>query len=1009
MQIVIDLDTRKPQRSLTDSRTATQFDFKRGDDAVLEILFVRAGVQTQLTVGIALTFGVKLRGRYDSTPLVQTNDFTLSGSGATAKYIGYPSFNTEELNEAFGIDDSETNDVAVLDLMGEISWTEPTTEILTSSETFSVRVNNDVNREDDAPPNALPSPSDWLDARAVRFDKSQTLTDAQKQIARGNTDSMPEPILRDTAPVNSTMSVSGTLTDGTSPVTFLPMSYADYVDGKPYYGLTSAEILWNSSTSRFELTSEAGVGAFWTSTADVATPALVPTGAWHATTNPHAWKPVSPATGTPVVTDVGTAAQAVGQLVRVGEPGGGMTWYRVYSLTPNIFFSTTPTIAEIPGLTAALVAKQPLDSDLTAYANALNSAARRALIGAETAGAAALAQAAAIAASQPLDSDLTAYANAADAAARRALLALAPDTTGNTNLNAILAAGPAASRTAIDAARLSAANSFGGLQKLAIPGPFATDAEANTFGVPDDNLYYRSDGTVRAASHISLDLAFALDKTLTARTGPTPTFSRASSGLFVNADGILVGKTTGTTASLDPTTTTVGTTEVTVTVASGSVVGWLVGQSISLIVDSNANNAPDTGELWLVGDIVSMTATQLVFKVTSKGTTSASATDWTLGYRGARFDHDPATGVCKGLLIEESRTNLSLYSGAILSGIGWNTAETISTASGAGPDGNTAYNVSETEVSFAHSFINTGSTTAANTTSTVTGSVYTASIFLKKVTGSVDWVQLTLGSGGFGLSQYANFNLSTGNYGSFTGLAAGTFPRIEQFPNGWYRCSISVVATATTATSAGAVVAFTNNTNTTTRLLTYLGSASNSVLASMCQLEAGAFPTSYIPTTSGTAARSADVCSIIGADFSSFYNQSEGTLFYSPSIANLTGVNRGIVQIDNGLNAHMIRNYYDSGFKIEVSANDTKSVLINVAGASNVAQKLAISQQGTLFNAVANGGTVSTVTRTAPVGLNALRIGSLVGGPFYLNGHIARIQYFRKRLSNAKLQTITTP
>ena len=356
MQIVIDLDTRKPQRSLTDSRTATQFDFKRGDDAIVEILFVRGGVQTQLTAGIAITFGVKLRGRYDSLPLVQSNDFTLSGSGATAKYIGYPSFNTEELNEALGIDDDESNDIAVLDLMGEISWTEPTTEILTSSETFAVRVNNDVNREDDAPPNALPSPSDWLDARAVRFDKSQTLTDAQKQSARGNIDAMPEPIILDAEPVVSTMSVSGTLTDGTNVLTPPEMQFVGIAQGKPFFESADQyhSIGWNDEQEQFYLSLNDG-GAVWTSTAPVSTPDLVPAGAWHATTNPHGWKPLSPATGTPIISDVGTAAQAVGQLVRVGT-AAPYAWHRVQTLSPNTFAPTTPTIAEITGLSAELTA-----------------------------------------------------------------------------------------------------------------------------------------------------------------------------------------------------------------------------------------------------------------------------------------------------------------------------------------------------------------------------------------------------------------------------------------------------------------------------------------------------------------------------------------------------------------------------------------------------------------------------------------------------------------------------
>jgi hypothetical protein len=43
-----------------------------------------------------------------------------------------------------------------------------------------------------------------------------------------------------------------------------------------------------------------------------------------------------------------------------------------------------------------------------------------------------------------------------------------------------------------------------------------------------------------------------------------------------------------------------------------------------------------------------------------------------------------------------------------------------------------------------------------------------------------------------------------------------------------------------------------------------------------------------------------------------------------------------------------------------------------------------------------------------PLGLNAIRIGNLVGGPFQLNGHIAAIRYYKKRLPNAKLVTLTT-
>jgi hypothetical protein len=525
-------------------------------------------------------------------------------------------------------------------------------------------------------------------------------------------------------------------------------------------------------------------------------------------------------------------------------------------------------------------------------------------------------------------------------------------------------------RAAIDAARLSAANSFGGLQKLAIPGPFATDAEANTFGVPDDNLYYRSDGTVRAASHISLDLAFALDKTLTARTGPTPTFSRASSGLFVNANGILVGKTEGTTLSLDPTSTTVGTTEVTVAVASGSVVGWLVGQSVSLIVDSNANNAPDTGELWLVGDIVSTTATQLVFKVTSKGTASASATVWTLGYRGARFDHDPATGDSKGLLIEELRENLLARSNQFNTSPWAAATVTVAEVAGGGLDGGSAWRLTPTGADSSLGQTRTVAVTAA----------HTLSVWLKSDTGS-------------------NVNLSLSVYDNTAGVGRGTKP--VTVTTQWQRFEMTtstVVAGNSTAFIIGAFGSWSTGEN---------------VLAFGAQLEAGAFPTSYIPTTSGTAARSSDVCSITGTDFSGFYNQSEGSVLVATSIQNFGGNNRGIWGINNNTASHGFLTYTDGALSSVLSQSRSVSattLLGSFSPTAGVTFKRILAYYPSGCSISTNGSTIATtaVTNSTQTMLT-IQVGNMLGGSFQGSCHIASLRYYRKRLSNAKLQALTTP
>jgi len=106
--------------------------------------------------------------------------------------------------------------------------------------------------------------------------------------------------------------VTGTLTsDGSTPYAFDTMSFASMADGKPIFsGLVETEQCYWSGTA-WVLTNDT-TGIVFTSSAAVASPDLVPAGAWHTTTNPHGWKPTSPATGTPVVVvTITTAAQIV--------------------------------------------------------------------------------------------------------------------------------------------------------------------------------------------------------------------------------------------------------------------------------------------------------------------------------------------------------------------------------------------------------------------------------------------------------------------------------------------------------------------------------------------------------------------------------------------------------------------------------------------------------------------------------------------------------------------------
>ena len=252
MRFVIDLNTLDVINSETDRNRVTMVEGKRGDDSPFEVVFVRNGVVEELDGPPTLTFGAKPSGKYDAAAVVLTSAFTASGSGSTFKFSGTPSFNTAELNALFLIDGNDENDPAYVDIMAEFSWSVGSAAP-SSSRTFIFRVHNDVLRGDESGP---------LD------------------------------ITGGTPRNDLTVTVAGTLTDGTDPVVFPVMIYDGQNNSKPKYRNIAADcqVAWSGSTWTLEFPVGEGF-VNWTSSEDVATPDLVTT-----------WTPTSPATGTPTVT-----------------------------------------------------------------------------------------------------------------------------------------------------------------------------------------------------------------------------------------------------------------------------------------------------------------------------------------------------------------------------------------------------------------------------------------------------------------------------------------------------------------------------------------------------------------------------------------------------------------------------------------------------------------------------------------------------------------------------------
>ena len=165
-----------------------------------------------------------------------------------------------------------------------------------------------------------------------------------------------------------------------------------------------------------------------------------------------------------------------------------------------------------------------------------------------------------------------------------------------------------------------------------------------------------------------------------------------------------------------------------------------------------------------------------------------------------------------------------------------------------------------------------------------------------------------------------------------------------------------------------------------------------------------AFATSYIPTTTAAATRAADVAVMQGANFSNWYRQDEGTLFAEASPA-ASGLNAFAV-INDSTNNEALNTYWASG-SVSVQVIDGALTQASLAIAGTSPFKVAGAYKVNDFASSVNGSAALTDTTGSLPTVNQMSVGSLLSGNF-LNGHIRRIGFFPRRLSNAELQALTS-
>ena len=279
------------------------------------------------------------------------------------------------------------------------------------------------------------------------------------------------------------------------------------------------------------------------------------------------------------------------------------------------------------------------------------------------------------------------------------------------------------------------------------------------------------------------------------------------------------------------------------------------------------------------------------------------------------------------------------------------------------------------------------------TTGSINGTTSTASVFVKAA--GLSNITLLNNQGGGGIVDY---NLLTGAVTLVSGVSAS----IQNYGNGWYRCIMTFVPNTT------------GNFNIQVRLAdssgntTFTGNGVDGVFLWGFQVEAGAYPTSYIPTVASTVTRNADVLSRTG--ISGLIGQDEGTLFCEINLPNpLSNGGKIIVAIGTSPNRIYIAKEGSTTNFFQLATQSSSGFnFINSSVITTPTIKFAIAYKGSNNAFYINGSLISSASAVAnPTSFSNLLIGD-TSPETNTDIKINSVQLYKTRLTNTELAQLTT-
>ena len=370
----------------------------------------------------------------------------------------------------------------------------------------------------------------------------------------------------------------------------------------------------------------------------------------------------------------------------------------------------------------------------------------------------------------------------------------------------------------------------------------------------------------------------------------------------------------------------------------------------------------------------------------------------TAGNNEPRFDHDPATGESLGLLIEESRTNI------IYGDPGQSNLVVSSGQSNSLTGNNDAYKLAKDSPSNSQSHGSWGVSGDVSTSS------YVMSIFVKKINHSKFFMQTVVQSAD---NLYVYIDIDTGVTSHTDYTASGNLTvttSIETYTDGWYRIISRVQGSASNSLASGFRFGFGDPSNGSQQYT----NIDDEVLVYGAQLENGSFATSYIPSadSSGSVNRQPDLGKIIGENFSSFFNASEGTFDVGYKLGGDNSSMR-VAQVSNGTSNNVIDLVVGSGggqggYWFINTGGTTQFSSTSVTNSSQVDRNfravLAYKENdcAAQSNKITAGPTTDTNV-TLATDYDRLSFYQIANNGDHIQGHLKFIRYYPKRLTNAQV------